>query len=190
MRRDRRLGFSGQKWPQIASELDAFVALLRDEGVRSYLEIGALYGDTFHHVGMSLPEGARLVAADLPGWKHGAPIGRHGGSGEHLKAAARDLTKRNRFAHVIIGNSHDGAVIAEVGRHGPFDAVMIDGDHTPEGALADWLSYGPMGRIVAFHDIAGIAAVAALWQEARKGKRSRELVSGEAKGGIGVLWND
>lgn len=188
MRPDRRLGFSGQKWPQSTSEIDEFVALLVEEGVRSYLEIGSLYGDTFHYVGMALPEGSGLVAVDLPGWKHGQPIGKHGQSGKHLKLAARDLVKNGRDARVIIGNSHDPATIARVTEHAPFDAIMIDGDHTPEGAMADWLDYGSMGRIVAFHDIVGIPDVTGVWHQAREGKRWREIVSGEAKNGIGVLW--
>jgi predicted O-methyltransferase YrrM len=190
MRRDRRLGFSGKRWPQLVSELDAFVDLLAAEGVRSYLEIGALYGDTFHHIGMSLPKGAHLVAADLPGWKRGQPIGRHGGSGEYLKAAARDLKKRGREAHIIFGDSHDAETIAEVSKHAPFDAIMIDGDHTPKGAMADWQDYGQMGRIVAFHDIAGIPDVTKVWETVRKGNRWKEIISPDRQGGIGVIWNE
>lgn len=35
-----------------------------------------------------------------------------------------------------------------------FDLVMIDGDHTPVGVSYDWLTYGPMGDAVVFHDVA------------------------------------
>jgi predicted O-methyltransferase YrrM len=184
------LGFSGQKWPQSASEIDGFAALLRDEGIKSYLEIGSLYGDTFHFIGGTIGPGARLVAVDLPGWKLGQPIGKHKRSGYYLKAAARDLRKSGNDARVVIGDSHDEKTIAKVMADQPFDAVMIDGDHTFEGAVADWLNYGSMARIVAFHDIVGIADVTRLWRHAREGKRWQEILSGEVKNGIGVLWNE
>ena len=38
-------------------------------------------------------------------------------------------------------------------QHGPYDLVFIDGDHSPAGVRADWQNYGPMARLVAFHDI-------------------------------------
>ena len=190
MKENRRLGFSGQKWPQAVDEIDAFVILLRDEGVKSYLEIGSLYGDTFHLVGSTIGPGARLVAVDLPGWKHGQPIGKHKGSGYFLKYSARDLRHQGNVAHAVIGDSHDEKTIAAVMRDQPFDAVMIDGDHTFQGAMADWLNYGAMARIVAFHDIVGIPDVTRVWHQAREGKRWQEIVSGEPKNGIGVLWNN
>ncbi|MFP4538472.1 MAG: class I SAM-dependent methyltransferase [Dichotomicrobium sp.] len=182
-------GFSGRKWPQVQSELAEFIALLQAEGVRSYLEIGCLYGDTFHAVGMALPEGARLVAVDLPGWKHGQPIGRHPHSGEYLKRAGADLSRRGRKVDVLLGDSHDVEVVNAVAALGPFDAVLIDGDHTPEGCAEDWRDYGPLGRIVAFHDIAGIPAVRSVFETARQNRLWREIVAGEPKGGIGIVWN-
>jgi hypothetical protein len=193
MEKDRAKGFSGKRWPQLQSEFRPFVELLKAENVRSYLEIGCLYGDTFHAVGMALPEGSALVAVDLPGTKRGIEgAGRHKDSADYLRAAAADLHKHGRNAHVIIGNSHDAGTINRVAWHAPFDAVFIDGDHTYEGALKDWEAYGPMGRLVAFHDISGEkyrADVRKVWHAAREGRRWQEFVSDDVRGGIGVLWN-
>lgn len=192
LKADRALGFSGQKWPQLQSELYQFVKILRDEKIRSYLEVGCLYGDTFHTIGMAMGEGARLVGVDLPGTKRGIiGAGKHKRSGEFLERAAADLRRRGREAHVIIGDSHDTDTIARAAAHAPYDAVFIDGDHTLEGARADWENYGPMGRIVAFHDIRGEnfrANVRVVWEEARKGHRWIEIAKGDKKGGFGVLW--
>lgn len=190
MKPDRAIGFSGRKWPQNQSELAEFVDLLKAERVRSYLEIGALHGDTFHHIGMALPEGSRLVGVDLPGWKHGQPIGKHKDSADYLCEAVSELNVRDRVAHVIIGDSHAAGVVEDVRRLAPFDAVLIDGDHTPEGCLADWRNYGTRGRLIAFHDITGIPAVRKVFHEAREGREWREIVSGTSnKGGFGIVWN-
>ncbi len=192
-KRDRAKGFSGKGWPQLQSEFRPFVEMLKAEGVRSWLEIGCLYGDTFHAVGMALPEGSTLVAVDLPGTKRGIPgAGRHKDSADYLRRAAADLHERGQNVHVIIGDSHDRAIIAAARRCGPFDAVLIDGDHTLEGARQDWEAYGAMGRIVAFHDISGEkyrADVRKVWHEARESAlRWQEFVSDDVRGGIGVLW--
>lgn len=190
MKPDRAIGFSGRKWPQNQSELAEFVDLLKAERVRSYLEIGALHGDTFHHVGMALPEGSRLVAVDLPGWKHGQPIGKHKDSAIALNAAINDLRRHGRDAHAFIGDSHAAGVVEDVRIFSPFDAVLVDGDHTDLGCRADWENYGPMARIIAFHDITGIPAVRKVFHEAREGKQWREIVSGMSnKGGFGIVWN-
>jgi predicted O-methyltransferase YrrM len=191
---DRIKGFSGKRWPQLQSEFRPFLKLLQREGVRRYLEIGCLHGDTFHAVGMALPEDSTLVAVDLPATKRGVEgAGRHKDSADWLRAAAADLHKHGRNAHVIIGNSHDAQTIALAAAHAPYDAVFIDGDHTIEGATADWENYGPMGRIVAFHDISGEkfrADVRKVWRQAREGLRWEEFVSDDVRGGIGVLWRE
>lgn len=58
--------FSGRRPSQMEDELNGFINLMREHGVKSYGEIGAREGDTFHHVLSNLP-GCRGVAMDLPG---------------------------------------------------------------------------------------------------------------------------
>jgi hypothetical protein len=82
---------------------------------------------------------------------------------------------------------------------GPYDAILIDGDHTYEGVRKDWQAYGGMARIVAFHDIVGtgqkenvtgrVVEVPILWQEIRdSGKyKTVEFVAPRSKMGIGVV---
>src|SRR5688572_2785031 len=124
--KDDRKGFSGKRWPQYQEEIDAFIALLQGEGVRSYLEIGCRYGDTFHAVGKALPKGSRLVAVDLPDTNRGKPIGKYGDSESYLRRAGKDLNS-DHDVHVFIGNSQAPEVVAAVAALGPYDAVMIDG---------------------------------------------------------------
>ena len=184
-------GFSGTKWPQYQEEIQAFIKLLQDEGVKSYLEVGVRHGDTFHAVGLALPKRSLLVAVDLPGARSGkATGGKNPNSYKALHRAARDLEKRKQKTHVIIGNSHDQNVISQVKEFAPFDAIFIDGDHSPEGVRADWRDYGPMGNLVAFHDIhAEDKGPAALWNKLKQQYKYDEFALYD-RGGIGVLWKD
>jgi hypothetical protein len=142
---------------QDPAEISAFCALLRREGVRSYLEVGAKFGGSLWRVGQALPRGSRIVSVDMPfgtkAWKDSEPS---------LRACHEALRRDyGHDTHAIWGSSFDPAIIETVRALGPFDAMLIDADHRwnradpkPNGVQADWLNYGPMGRIVAFHDLA------------------------------------
>lgn len=186
-------GFSGHRWPQYQEEIQPFIQLLHDEGCTSYLEIGCRYGDTWHAVGMSLPKGSRLVGVDLPGARSGMISKRgHRGSHAYLMRAAEDLCKHGYDAHIIIGNSHERKIVKEVAAFTPFDAVFIDGDHTPKGLREDLANYGPMARIIALHDIHGhgknTKQIMPVFKELAKGKRSMKFVHDGLRRGIGVIW--
>lgn len=133
---------------QDESEIAAFCDLLAGEGVRSYLEIGSKFGGSLWRVGAALAPGARIVSVDLPGgtkrWEESRPS---------LKGAHYALRDLGHETHMIWGNSTDPDVIAQAAALGPFDAILIDGDHRLPGLTLDWQNYGPMGRIIAFHDI-------------------------------------
>lgn len=185
---------SGRRASQDEWELRSLIDLFRAEGVRSYLEIGARHGDTFFEIMAALPKGSRGVALDLPGGNWGTPK-----SANPLVAACNDLIAQGRDVKMILGNSQDPALIARVTKAAPFDSALIDGDHLYEGVRADWLNYGPMSRLVAFHDIAGDGEatrdgrelpveVPRLWREIRGGYRHVEFIAPGSKMGIGVLW--
>lgn len=184
-------GRSGQKWAQRPRELADFLDLLVTEGVRSYLEVGARHGDTFAAVADALPPGATLVAVDLPGGLWGCED-----SLPALQDAAAYARAQGHTAHVIVGNSREAEIIAAAAAYSPYDCVFLDGDHTADGIRADWAAYGPMGRLVAFHDIAptpdntGIK-VPLVWNALRTTHRTRELLDADAPGmGIGVCWRE
>ena len=186
-------GFSGQAWPQYQEEIQGFIQVLKDEGCTSYLEIGCRYGDTWHAVGMALPEGSTLVAVDLPGAKSGMKNkGSHQNSGIYLKRAEKDLRKHGRDAHVIIGDSQEEETIAKVAALAPFDAVLLDGDHTERGVRKDLANYEPMAKIIAFHDIAGkgkwAQQIRPIFKEFADGKKSVKFVQDGLRRGIGVVW--
>lgn len=179
---------------QDENELRLYVDLVRDRGVRSYLEVGAKFGGTFRRVGNALPKGSRLVAVDLPGgtraWKE---------SEASLTHHVLELYHHGYDARVIWGDSTDAKVIEQVKAFAPFDLVLIDANHTLPYVRKDWINYGPMGRMVAFHDIAwrrkaGFDGtpidVPEFWNSIKNEFVYREIKccpSGK-NNGIGVLW--
>ena len=189
---EKPIGFSGRVLSQREDEMQEFLSILRRNYVRSYLEIGAREGDMFHEVMTNLPRGARGIAVDLPGALWGKKQSR-----ELLDKAIADLIERGYNVRAIYGSSHDEAVIREVSGEAPFDAVFIDADHTYAAVLRDWLDYGSLGKIVAFHDIDGFGEqtkagepvqVPELWSDLERRFRSQKIV-GKVRGmGIGVLY--
>lgn len=180
---------------QNAAEFEEFLALLQSEGVRSYLEIGLGWGGSLWRVGNCLPRGSRIVAVDKT-WTESAH--------DLFRDCLYRLTMEcGHKCQLILGNSNEQSTVEQVKELGPFDCVFIDGDHSYEGAMADWVNYGPLGRIVAFHDISWnetwkskvpgrqiTMGVPKVWDEAKAGRRSREIKR-YGKGnyyGIGVVW--
>jgi hypothetical protein len=72
-----------------------------------------------------------------------------------LDRACVDLIYKGYRIIKILGDSTTQEVINRVQLFGPFDAALIDGDHTFEGVKKDWENYSPMASMVALHDIVG-----------------------------------
>lgn len=192
--------FSGRKASQHPEELAGLVCELQREGVRTYLEIGARHGDTFHHIMTSLPVGSVGIAVDLPGGAWG-----QSSSQSALLAAVEDLNERGYHCDAVLGDSASSEVFAAVANAIPekprkgFDAILIDGDHRYEGVSLDWRIWGPCAPIIAFHDIAGEGVrqktsgdrveVPRLWREIKEagGASYLEFIAPGSKMGIGVI---
>ena len=175
-------------------EIDALVEVFKREGVTSFLEIGSKFGGTLWHIGSQLPAGSRIVSIDMPGGTRAWQESRI----SLLECIVR-LTESGREASVIWGDSTSASVINQARALGPFDAILIDANHTRPYVEKDWANYGPMGRIVAFHDIAWRRAqewigvridVPQFWNEIKEAFRHEEFKfcpTGK-NNGIGVLW--
>ena len=90
-------------------------------------------------------------------------------------------------ADVLFADSRSETAIKWAKEHGPYDLVFIDGLHTYEGVKSDWENYGPMGKIVAFHDVKNPyeQGVGKFWQEIKHSHKCSESVHSTM--GIGLV---
>lgn len=173
--------------PQSPKEL-AFL-LRHIEGKRSLLEVGSSFGGTLTRMAAVMPVGSKIVSVDLdcdatPRFLN--PLAT-------LKDTCRKLAKIGANIELFVGDSHKPEVIEAVRRHGPFEVGFIDGDHSYEGVKADWENFGPMCKVVGFHDIAQVPEVNRFWNELKaSGKyRTDECVSDVAPCfGIGIVYRE
>ena len=181
-------------------EHDAFIKLLLDENVNSYLEIGAMYGASLWKVANALPKGSRVVAVDS---MVDRPSAR-----ESLEQCVDELMQIGYDAYFIFGDSIDAGIIDQAKFLGPYDALFIDGNHSFEYVMADWKNYGPMARIIGFHDISwnkswisarnntppadgSTMGAPKIWNQIKQGRKYKEFKYYPRTNyyGIGVLWN-
>lgn len=190
-------GFSGESWPQYQEEVARFIDLLKAEGVRSYLEIGCRYGDTLHAVGCALPEGSTIVGIDWGRSFVHEPGRRKRREASEFKRARlsmciEDLRVRGRNASMIIGDSREMATRQLAMLRGPYDAIFIDAGHARDDVAADWENYGPMGRIVAFHDVCNdgqrLTGPGQVFLDLGRTHRRLTISVDPRRRGIGVIW--
>jgi predicted O-methyltransferase YrrM len=181
--------------PEHGPEIAFLANLAKAEGVRSFLEIGARSGVSFGRIAEALDSPSKVVAVDLPGGPWGSPD-----TDRSLRDTAGRLTTKGHDVDLVLGDSRDPGIVAQVERSMPFDLLYIDADHAYESVKADWENYGPMAAMVAFddiwsrdRDIGGGAVLACgvprLWREIRQGHRYLEIAGTENRThGIGLIW--
>jgi predicted O-methyltransferase YrrM len=179
---------------QVPAEIERLAEIAKETGARSLLEVGSKFGGSLWQIATAMPAGSRIVSVDLP---NGTTMWRQ--SSSSLSACILALQARGYDAHLIWGDSTDGSIIEKVHVLGPFDLTFIDANHTRPYAEKDWAAYGPLSRVVAFHDIAWRRApewvgvridVPEFWAEIKDEYRHEEirLCPSGKNNGIGVLW--
>lgn len=174
--------------PHHVKELEYLLALASKSN--SILEIGSRYGEALEMMARRMKTRGKIVSVDLPGVQ---PWG-YPDSERSLKEKIQALKDEGFDAHIFIADSTDPDTVEAVKALSPFDLVFIDGDHRYEGVKTDWLNYGPMGRVVVFHDIVehpkdarNAPEVWKLWKEIQGNKS--EYIAPESLMGLGVfVW--
>ena len=174
--------------PQDASELARMLKIVA--GKRSLLEIGSSFGGTLKRMASVMPKGSLIASVDWPNHDPGVP--EFLSTISSLKDTCKKIAYMGGNVQLFLGDSHDPDTIAAVGKYAPFEFGFIDGDHSYEGASADWENYGPMCGIVGFHDIAGELGCAQLWRELKATGRyvCEEFISPARRLGIGIVYRN
>ncbi len=93
------------------------------------------------------------------------------------------------FLHLGDSASPEALEFAE--HHGPFDFVLVDGDHRYEAALRDYRNYRELTRYIGMHDITGLRrceGVMAAWAEIKQeAEVLEEIIDADWPVGIGIV---
>jgi predicted O-methyltransferase YrrM len=138
---------------QLPIEFESLCQLVRTKKPKSIMEIGSRHGRSLIRLAEAgMPTLERVTTIDLPEGVWGEK-----GSLKSLLSTLADLERRGLSTKKLIGSSHTEHAKDFIKKNGPYDMIMIDGDHTYEGVTMDWElareSLAPEGAI-AFHDIA------------------------------------
>jgi len=179
---------------QDLEEFRSFCQLMADEGVRSYLEIGAWSGGSIEAAAKFLPAPSRIVAVEQPLPPYALF---HHAKRARLNQVLKTLADGGYRTSLVTGDSTDRDTIKKVNSLGPYDALFIDGSHEFAAVASDFYNYSPMARLVGFHDIAADEpghGVAEFWKLLKPSFKHVEFISeatrkrSEGGYGIGVIW--
>jgi cephalosporin hydroxylase len=146
---------------QYPCQLAPYLSLVSQRPVRRYLELGVQHGGTFVLTTEYLDRFhaiEKAIAVDIMRVRSGSAYHKR-------RPAARFVT--------VDSSEHRFRDLLE--REGPFDLVLIDGDHAREAVQRDWDTVRPYASVIAFHDIVdslspGVAEVWARVREAHAGE--------------------
>jgi cephalosporin hydroxylase len=144
---------------QYPNQFSKYLMLLKDKGIKSYMEIGCRWGGTFVLSCEYLSKFNKIekaIAIDLIE----SPVKEY-----------CDSISNYSFKQINSQTSEFNNYIKE---NGYFDIIFIDGDHSYQGVKNDYLAVKDAGRIFVFHDIdsAIVPGVGQFWRELKTAENS------------------
>jgi predicted O-methyltransferase YrrM len=98
------------------------------------------------------------------------------------RSVSDQFAARCPLRNIVVGDSHSLGTRDTALARGPYDLLLIDGDHSRAGALVDFRDFAPMvrpGGLVALHDAACLSEVAAAVREIRDSGRDVRMIGDE-----------
>lgn len=174
---------------QDPQEFAAMLEIIR--GSKSLLEVGSRFGGTLVRMACVLQPNSHVTSVDYPmcdGTSHVFnPLG-------CLRKSVAKIEKMGHTVELILCDSKDPDAIDRARLRGPYDFGFIDADHSYNGVKSDWENYGPMCKIVGFHDIINPPSDGCrrLWAELKPHYPHEEFTFSHGKHelGIGIIYRD
>jgi len=158
---------------QNREELFWFLNKIKD--AESILEIGSAHGHTLTMMATFAKPGAKIRSIDA------------GLDPDGLGASIMGMLKNGYNANMFFGDSTSKEAVEWAKKDGPYDVVFIDGGHDFPVCRLDWENYGPLGKVVGFHDIYHPHHdVKNLWREIKATHKTEEIALSHM--GIGVVY--
>jgi cephalosporin hydroxylase len=141
---------------QYPSQFSKYLAHLSKLQIETYLEIGVQYGGTF--------------AITVEYLQRFCPLRRAFAVDVNRVPSLNEYAKQNPAVQVLREDTSTERFARFVERSGPFDLVLIDGDHSEEGCQRDFDAVRDHARHIAFHDIVDPAwpGVERVWSRVRQ----------------------
>ncbi len=140
---------------QYPKQFSKYLAHLSGEKVESYLEIGVRHGGTF------------VITVEYLQRFH--PVKKAVGVDIRRCPGLVEYGKLNPRARFTVADSQSAGFQTLLDAEGPFDLVLIDGDHSREGCWNDFELLKDRARILVFHDIDSVPVpgVGAVWRQVK-----------------------
>ena len=134
-------------------ELGLYIkSFVQTHTVKTYLEIGTREGDSLKNVVVDNPSLVNVVVSDMWGGLYGGTSRLSHG---HISQLLDELKYQNSVTY-LDGDSKQTIPTLKDAYLDYFDLVLVDGDHSYEGGMADLVNVLPLcapGGSILFHDI-------------------------------------
>jgi cephalosporin hydroxylase len=151
----RYTGYGLRHW-QLPNQFSKYLVELSQHKIESYLEIGSRHGGTF------------VITVEYLNRFH--PV-RNAVALDPVRSRSLEKYAASRDGVTILQDSSQTEEFkAFVEERGPFDLVLIDGDHSEEACRSDFELMKDHARIVVFHDIVSheVPGVGRVWQDVKR----------------------